>query len=98
MKLSNKAALSFFAEITAHLLPLTKTCRQWDVRQVLPIDGIFAERCIYTIISTNVLALKMQLTTDRDSRFRRERVYVGGFAVCRFFVKYCMFAYELRQK
>ena len=31
------------------------------------------------------LALKMQLTTDRDSRFRRERVYVGGFAVCIFF-------------
>ena len=44
------------------------------------------------------LALKMQLTTDRDSQFRRESVYVGGFAVCIFFVKYCMFAYELRQK
>ena len=23
-----------------------KKCHQWDVRQVLPIGGIFAERCI----------------------------------------------------
>ena len=30
-----------------------KKCRQWNVRQVLSIDGIFAERCIYYLLTTN---------------------------------------------
>ena len=29
--------------IRGRLRPLTKKCHQWDVRQVLPIGGIFAE-------------------------------------------------------
>ena len=31
-----------------------KKCRQWDVRQVLPIDGIFAERCICSPLLRNL--------------------------------------------
>ena len=27
-----------------------KKCRQWDVHRVLPIDGIFAERCICSLL------------------------------------------------
>ena len=30
-----------------------KKCHQWDVRQVLPIGGIFAERCIYSLLIKN---------------------------------------------
>ena len=30
-----------------------KKCHQWDVRQVLPIGGIFAERCICSLLLKN---------------------------------------------
>ena len=58
-KLSNKAALSFFVDITAHLLPLTKYFANGQYALVQPIASNFAERCICIVLSTNMLALKM---------------------------------------
>ena len=31
-----------------------KKCRQWDVRQVLPNDGIFAECALVTLLTPNL--------------------------------------------
>ena len=45
-----------------------KKCRQWDVRQVLPIDGIFAERCIYYLLTTNVFGLAATAKAERVAR------------------------------
>ena len=53
-----------------------KKCRQWDVRQVLPIDGIFAERCIYYLLTTNwgsaVPSLQLARVFFRDYRDHRD--------------------------
>ena len=59
MKLSNKATLSFFVVIKVHLLPLTNYLVNGQYAIVLPIASKFAERCICTILTTNMLALKM---------------------------------------
>ena len=59
MKLSNKATLSFFVVIKVHLLPLTNYLVNGQYAIVQPITSKFAERCICTILTTNMLALKM---------------------------------------
>ena len=58
-KLSNKATLSFFVVIISHLLPLTNYLVNGQYGLVQPIASKFVERCICTILTTNMLALKM---------------------------------------
>ena len=64
MKLSNKATLSFFAVIKVHLLPLKKYLVNGQYALVQPIASNFAERCICTLLTTNMLALKMLIYVE----------------------------------
>ena len=59
MKLSNKATLSFLVVIKVHLLPLTKYLVNGQYAKVQTIASNFAERCTCTLLTTNMLALKM---------------------------------------
>ena len=59
MKLSNKTTLAFFVVIKVHLLPLTNYLVNEQYAIVQPLASKFAERCICTILTTNMLALKM---------------------------------------
>ena len=58
-RVNKKCILSFFVDITAHLLPLTIYLINGQYAKVQPIASKFAERCICTILSTNMLALGM---------------------------------------
>ena len=51
--------MSFFVVIKVHLLPLTNYLVNGQYAIVQPIASKFAERCICTILTTNMLALKM---------------------------------------
>ena len=62
-KLSNKTTLAFFVVIKVHLLPLTNYLVNGQYAIVQPIASKFAERCICTILTTNMLALKMLIYT-----------------------------------
>ena len=53
-----------FAEIIAHLLPLTKYFANGQYAKVQPIVSNFAERCICTILSTNALVLNMLIYVE----------------------------------
>jgi len=47
-------SISWFSVIRQTSTAAYKLSRQWAVRQVQPIVGIFAERCIYYLLTTNV--------------------------------------------
>ena len=51
--------MSFFVVIKVHLLPLTKYLVNGQYAKVQPIASNFAERCTCTLLTTNMLALKM---------------------------------------
>ena len=46
IRVNKKSILSFFVDITAHLLPLTNYLSNGQYAQVQPIASKFAERCI----------------------------------------------------
>ena len=56
MRVNKKSILSFFVDITAHLLPLTNYLNNGQYAKVQPIASKFAEQSICTILSTNWLA------------------------------------------
>ena len=50
-----------------------KKCRQWDVLLVLPIDGIFAERCICSLLTINALYTNEWHLTPSDKKLGSEK-------------------------
>ena len=72
LTLSNKKFLVIRQTSTA----ANKKCRQWDVRLVLPIDGMFVERCICSLLTRNWVVVLINVVI----REFRECSEFGAFA------------------
>ena len=80
LTLSNKKFLVIRQTSTA----ANKKCRQWDVRLVLPIDGIFVERCICSLLIRNWVVVLIKVVIREFSECCEFSVFANQSALPKF--------------